>query len=74
MLKASPGTDATAIVDIVKQQYEDSPYAMPIISGDRAGGFDRVRVSLMSQKARSCTSVIFLVENGRVSRSSFSPD
>jgi hypothetical protein len=74
MLKATPGTDATVIVDIVKQQYEDSPYAMPIISEDRAGGFDRVRVSLMSQKARSCTSVIFLVENGRVSRSSFSPD
>lgn len=74
MLKAPPGTDASAIVDIVKQQYEDSPYAMPRISEDRAGGFDRVHVSLLSQKARSCTSVIFLVENGRVSRSIFSPD
>ena len=74
MLKAPPGTDASAIVDIVKQQYEDSPYAMPWIHEDRAGGFDRVHVSLLSQKARSCTSVIFLVENGRVSRSIFSPD
>ena len=74
MLKAPPGTDASAIVDIVKEQYEDSPYAMPWIHEDRAGGFDRVHVSLLSQKAKSCTSVIFLVENGRVSRSIFSPD
>ena len=74
MLNVPLGTDATAIVDVVKQQYEDSPYAMPRISEDRAGGFDRVHVSLLSQKARSCTSVIFLVENGRVSRSIFSPD
>lgn len=74
MLKATPGTDASAIVDIVKQQYEDSPYAMPWIHEDRAGGFDRVHVSLLSQKERSCTSVIFLIENGRVSRSIFSPD
>ena len=74
MLKAPPGTDASAIVDIVKEQYEDSPYAMPIVSEDRAGGFDRVHVSLLSQKARSCTSVIFLIEDGRVSRRIFSPD
>ena len=74
MLKAPPGTDASAIVDIVKQEYKDSPYAIPKISEDRAGGFDRVHVSLLSQKARSCSSVIFLVENGRVSRSIFSPD
>jgi hypothetical protein len=74
MLKAPPGTDASAIVDIVKQQYADSPYAMPWIHEDRAGGFDRIHVSLLPQKARSCTSVIFLVENGRVSRSIFSPD
>ena len=57
-----------------KEQYEDSPYAMPIVSEDRAGGFDRVHVSLLSQKARSCTSVIFLIEDGRVSRRIFSPD
>jgi len=74
MLKAPPGTAASAIGDIVKQQYEGSPYAMPRISEDRAGGFDRVHVSLQSQKARSCTSAIFLVENGQVSRSIFSPD
>ena len=74
MLKTTPGTDASAIVDIVKQQYEDSPYAMPWIHEDRAGGFDRVHVSLLSQEAKSCTSVIFLIENGRVSRSIFSPD
>lgn len=74
MLKAPPGTDASAIVDIVKKQYEESSYAMPWIHEDRAGGFDRVHVSLLSQKAKSCTSVIFLVENGRVSRSIFSPD
>ncbi|MGI9242444.1 MAG: hypothetical protein ACR2RV_16720 [Verrucomicrobiales bacterium] len=74
MLKAPPGTDASAIADIVKGQYEGSPYAMPRISEDRAGGFDRVHVSLLSQKSGSCTAVIFLVENGRVSRSLFSPD
>ena len=74
MLKATPGTDASAIVDIVKQQYEDSPYVMPWIHGDRAGGFERVHVSLLSQNERNCSSVIFLIENGRVSRSIFSPD
>lgn len=74
MLKVTPGTDASAIVGIVKRQYESSPYAMPWIHEDQAGGFDRVHVSLLSQKARNCTSVIFLVENGRVSRSIFSPD
>ena len=74
MLKAPSGTDASAIVDIVKQHYEGSPYEMPWIHEDRAGGFDRVHVSLLSQKARNCTSVIFLVQNGRVSRSIFSAD
>ena len=74
MLQAAPGTDASTIVDIVKQQYEDSPYAMPWIHEDQAGGFDRVHVSLLPQKAKSCTSVIFLIENGRVSRGIFSPD
>lgn len=74
MLKVTPGTDASAIVEIVKQQYEGSPYAVPWIHEDQAGGFDRVHVSLLSQEARSCTSAIFLVENGRVSRSIFSPD
>jgi Ca2+/Na+ antiporter len=74
MLKAKPGTDASAIVDIVKQQYEGSPYEMPQIHEDKSGGFDRVHVSLLSQKQRNCTSVIFLIENGKVSRSIFSPD
>ncbi len=74
MLKVIPGTDASAIVSIVKQQYEDSPYAMPWIHEDQAGAFDRVHVSLLSQKARNCTSAIFLVQNGRVSRSIFSAD
>jgi hypothetical protein len=74
MLKAKPGTDASAIVDIVKQQYEGSPYEMPLISEDESGGFDRIHVSLLSQKERSCTSLIFLIENGKVSRSIFSPD
>jgi hypothetical protein len=74
MQKAAPGTDASAIVDIVKQEYEGSPYEMPQIHEDEAGGFDRVHVSLLSQKQRNCTSVIFLIENGKVSRSIFSPD
>jgi hypothetical protein len=74
MLKATPGTDASAIAEIVKGQYENSAYTMPWIHEDRAGGFDRVHVSLLPQKAKSSTSVIFLVENGRVSRSIFSPD
>lgn len=74
MLKAKPGTDASAIVDIVKQQYEGSSYEMPQIHEDKSGGFDRVHVSLLSQKQRNCTSVIFLIENGKVSRSIFSPD
>ena len=74
VLKAKPGTDASAIVDIVKQQYEGSSYEMPQIHEDKSGGFDRVHVSLLSQKQRNCTSVIFLIENGKVSRSIFSPD
>ena len=74
MLKATPGTDASAIADIVKQEYDGSPYEMPWIHEDEAGGFDRIHVSLLSQKERSCTSVIFLIENGKVSRSFFSPD
>jgi len=74
MLVAGPGSDASTIVDIVKRQYEDSPYEMPWIHEDEAGGFDRVHVSLLPQKAGSCTSVIFLIEHGRVSRSIFSPD
>ncbi len=74
MLKAPSGTEASAIADIVKQEYETSPYAMPWIHEDQAGGYDRVHVSLLSQKARNCTSVIFLVQNGRVSRSIFSAD
>lgn len=74
MLKASPGTDASAIADIVRQQYEGSPYAMPRIYADTAGGFDRVNVSLLSQKERNCTSVCFLIENGKVTRSYFHPD
>jgi hypothetical protein len=74
MLKAKPGTDASAIVDIVKQQYEGSPYEMPRISEDESGGFDRIHVSLLSQKEGNCTSVIFLIENGKVSRGIFSPD
>ena len=74
MLKAPAGTDASTIVDIVKQEYKDGPYAMPWIHEDRAGGFDRIHVSLLPQQAKSCTSAIFLVQNGRVSRSIFSPD
>ena len=74
MLKAKPGTDASAIVGIVEKQYEDSPYALPWIHEDKAGGFDRIHVSLLSQKKGNCTSVIFLLENGKVSRSIFSPD
>jgi hypothetical protein len=74
MLQAAPGTDASAIVDIVRQQYEGSSYGMPWIHEDESGGFDRVHVSLLSQKPGNATSVIFLIENGKVSRSIFSPD
>jgi len=74
MLKAKPGTDASAIAEIVKQQYENSPYGMPWIHEDESGGFDRIHVSLVYQKPRNATSVIFLIENGKVSRSIFSPD
>ena len=74
MLKATPGTHVSEIIDIVKQQYEGSSYEMPAIKVDQMGGYDRVHVSLLSQKAKNCTSVIFLVENGRISRSIYSPD
>lgn len=74
MLKAKPGTDASAIADIVKQQYEGSSYGMPWIHEDKSGGFDRIHVSLVHQKSKNATSVIFLIENGKVSRSIFSPD
>lgn len=74
MLKAKPGTDASAISEIVKQQYEGSAYGMPWIHEDEAGGFDRIHVSLVHQEPKNATSVIFLIENGKVSRSIFSPD
>ncbi len=74
MIEAPPGTDATEIAGIVGRQYEDSPYAMPRILQDSAGGIDRIHVSLLSQKEKHCTSVIFLLENGQVSQSFFSPD
>ncbi len=74
MLKAKPGTDASAIADIVKQQYEGSSYEMPWIHEDKSGGFDRLHVSLVHQKSKNATSVIFLIEDGKVSRSIFSPD
>ena len=74
MLKAPVGTDASAILDIVEQQYKDSPYEMPWIHADRAGGYDRIHVSLLSQKAKNCTSVLFILENGRVAQSIFSAD
>ena len=74
MLKITPGTDASAIVDIVRQEYEGSPYVMPWIHEDRAGGYDRVHVSLLSQRAGNCTAVIFLIVNGQVSHRIFSLD
>jgi len=74
MLQAPPGTDASAIVHLVKQQYGNSPYEMPLITEDRSGNVDRIHVSLLSQKARNCTAAIFLIENGRVSQSLFSAD
>jgi hypothetical protein len=74
MLKAKPGTDASAIADIVKQQYEGSSYGMPWIHEDESGGFDRIHVSLVHQKSKNATSVIFLIKDGKVSRSIFSPD
>ncbi|MGA0845319.1 MAG: hypothetical protein ACO3RV_02170 [Luteolibacter sp.] len=74
MLQAAPGTDSSVIEDIVIKQYKDSPYALPWIHADKAGGRDRVHVSLLSQNPRNCTSVIFILENGKVSRSIYSPD
>lgn len=74
MLKTIPGTDASAIVGIVRQQYEGSSYAVPWIHEDQGGGFDRVHVSLLSQEAGNSTSVIFLIQDGRVARSIFSAD
>ena len=74
MLKARPGTDADAIEKIVKQAYEGSRFALPIITKSRDGEFDRVDVSLLSQQERSCTSLVFLVEDGLVVRSIFSGD
>ncbi len=74
MLKTPPGTDADAIEAIVKQEYEGSAYALPSISKDRARQFERVHVSLLSQKSRDCTALLFLIEDGVVVRSIFSPD
>ena len=74
MLKIPPGTDADAIETIVKQEYQNSPYALPRISEDRAAGFERVHVSLWSQEAGNCTAILFLVEDGVVVRSMFSRD
>lgn len=74
MLKIPPGTDADAIETIVKQEYQNSPYVLPRISEDRAAGFERVHVSLLSQEAGNCTAILFLVEDGVVVRSMFSRD
>jgi len=74
MLKIPPGTDADAIETTVKQEYQNSPYVLPRISEDRAAGFERVHVSLLSQEAGNCTAILFLVEDGVVVRSMFSRD
>ena len=74
MIKTARGTAASAIAGIVKQQYGGSSYAMPWIHEDQTGGLDRVHVSLLSQRPRNSTSVIFLIQDGRVSRSIFSAD
>lgn len=74
MLKIPPGTDADTIEMTVKQEYQDSAYALPRISKDRAGHFERVHVSLLSQEAGNCTALLFLVENGLVVRGMFVPD
>lgn len=74
MLKVPVGTDADAIERVVREEYQGSRYALPRIYKDRAGNNMRVHVSLLSQKAGSCTSLLFIVEDGAVVRSIFSPD
>lgn len=74
MLKIPPGTNADAIEAIVKQEYQGSAYALPRISKDRARNFDRVHASLLSQKVGNCSALLFLIEDGVVAKSMFSPD
>ena len=74
MLKLPPGTDADAIEGVVEDTYENSRYVLPKIYRDRAGGKERVHVSLLSQKAGDCTALIFILEDGVVARRIYSPD
>lgn len=74
MLKIPPGTDADAIERVVQEEYEGSAYLLPTIYRDHARNFERVHVSLLSQKAGNCTALLFLIENGVVVKGMFSPD
>ncbi len=74
MLKIPPGTEADFIEKIVTEEYAGSSYLNPNIYKDHFGNIERVHVSLLNQSAGNCTSLLFLVEDGVVTRGIYSAD
>ena len=74
MLKIPPGTEVDFIEKIVTEEYEGSSYLNPKIYTDFFGDIERVHVSLLNQGARNCTALLFLVEDGVVTKGIYSAD
>lgn len=70
LLRVPPGTDSDAIERIVEEEYGGSGYALPRITKEDA----RVYVSLLSQEAGNCTTLIFKIEDGIVVSGEYIPD
>lgn len=70
LIDVQPGMVDEYVEALVVSAYQDSGYAMPIITRET----DRMLVSLQSQRVGDVTSAIFLLDNGVVVSDSFSPD
>ena len=62
MLSIKPGTNSSEIENVVAAKYGGTRFVMPLISRES----ERVHVSLISQKAGNCSSVIFHIQDGVV--------
>jgi hypothetical protein len=70
LIEARPGTEADKVVEIVHAAYHDSAYVMPRINRES----NRIHVSLLTQRDRSCTAAIFILKDGVVVEGRYSPD
>lgn len=70
LLKVNNGHTVQDIQNIVKHEYEESPYVMP----QMFIGKTKVSISLMSQEPGNCTSVMFKLKDGKVIESCFWAD